>query len=197
MGIGMGMGMGNGTDRDRDQDRDRAGFWPAPSLRSTRRRMIKTVQRFSGLLFLVLSGCAVFDRGSLDPRVASQVMVSKADPPAGCEFLGEVKGSAPLGELSEAHGDVLRNAVLRGGNYVAVDLVERPVLVGLGTYIVRGRLFACPQRSAAPLPVQASVMPAPGSATPRPCEPECAAGFTCQLGACIAAPAPQAAAPTN
>ena len=165
--------------------------------------MSKTVRRFSGLLFLAMSGCAAFDRGSMDPRVASQVVVTKAEPPAGCEFLGEVKGSAPLGELSEAHGDVIRNAVLRGGNFVAVDLVERPVLVGLGTYIVRGRLFACPLRSSSPPAVQASFHPpapamsAPGSAVPRPCEPECAAGFTCQLGACIAAPASQAAGPTN
>jgi hypothetical protein len=159
--------------------------------------MSKTVQWSSGLLFLVLSGCAAFDRGALDPRVASQVTVTKADPPPACEFLGEVKGSAPLGELSEAHGDVLRNAVLRGGNYVAVDLVERPVLVGLGTYIVRGRLFACPQGAKTPAPVQASVTPAPaapapGSVAVRACEPECAAGFTCQLGACIASPASQA-----
>jgi hypothetical protein len=166
--------------------------------------MSTTIRGFSGLLFVVLSGCAAFDKGRLDPRVASQVWVSKMDPPPGCEFLGEVKGVAPLGELGDAHGEVLRNAVLRGGNYVAVDLVERPVLLGLGSYVVRGRLFACPTPAA---PVQATATPAarapaPGDATaPRSCEPECAAGFSCQLGACIASPAPQASgapiAPTN
>ncbi len=152
------------------------------------------------MLFVVLSGCAAFDKGHLDPRVASQVWVSKMDPPAGCELLGAVKGVAVLGDLTDAHGDVLRNAVLGGGNYVAVDLVERPVLLGLGSYVVRGRLFACPTPAA---PVQAVIAPAarapaPGdAAAPRSCEPECAAGFTCQLGACIAAPASQAAGAPN
>jgi hypothetical protein len=158
--------------------------------------MSTTVRGFSGLLFLLLSGCAAFDKGRLDPRVASQVWVSRMDPPPGCAFLGAVQGVAPLGELGDAHGDVLRNAVLRGGNYVAVDLVERPVLLGLGSYVVRGRLFACPTPAA---PVQAAAVPAqplaPVDATARSCEPSCAAGFTCQLGACLAASAPQAAGP--
>lgn len=165
--------------------------------------MSTTFRGFSGLLFLVLAGCAAFDKGRLDPRVASQVMVSRQDPPVGCEYLGAVKGSAPLGELGDAHGDVLRNAVLRGGNYVTVDLVERPVLLGLGSYVVRGRLFACPLPAPGhAAPVQAAAVPAraptPGEATaPRSCEPDCAPGFTCQLGSCIAAPAPQAAGPAN
>jgi len=161
--------------------------------------MSTTIRGLSGLLFVVLAGCAAFDKGRVDPRVASQIWVSKMDPPPGCEFLGAVKGTSPLGPLEEAHGDVVRNAVLRGGNYVAVDLVERPVLVGLGGYVVNGRLFACPTPAA---PTQAAAAPAvksqvPGDAVPRSCEPDCAAGFTCQLGACIAAPAPQAAAPAN
>ncbi len=162
--------------------------------------MSTTVRGLSALLFMVLSGCAVFDKGAVDARVASQIWVSKLDPPPGCEPLGAVKGIAPLGEAIEAQSDVIRNAVLRGGNYVAVDLVERPVILGLGSYVVRGRLFACPP-PAAPL-VQAAARlprePAPGDVTmPRSCEPECAAGFTCQLGSCALAPAPQAAAPTN
>jgi hypothetical protein len=101
---------------------------------------------------------------------------------------------------------VLRNAVLRGGNYVAVDLVEKPVVLGLGSFVVRGRLFACPvpapgaaMAQAAPPPAARPPAPPPAStgdaAGPRPCEPECAAGFTCQLGACIAAPSAQAAGP--
>jgi len=182
--------------------------------------MITTFRGFSVLLSLSLAlplglsltGCAAFDKGALDARVASQVMVSRLDPPPGCEFLGGVKGVAPLGELGEAHGDVLRNAVLRGGNYVAVDVVERPLLLGLGSYVVRGRLFACPVRAPEPAaaqsappsapPVQAAATPAPApapgdAAAPRSCEPECAAGFTCQLGACLAGPAPQAASPAN
>jgi hypothetical protein len=164
--------------------------------------MSTTFRRVSALAFLLLSGCAAFDKGRLDPRVASQVMVSKMDPPLGCEYLGEVKGVAPLGELGDAHGDVLRKAVLRGGNWVAVDLVERPVVIGLGSYVVQGRLFACPLRApmaAAPPPAAPPARaPAPGdTAGPRPCEPDCAAGFTCQLGACIAAPAPQAAGAVN
>ncbi len=169
--------------------------------------MSKTSLRFSGLLFLMLSalsGCAVFDKGHLDPRVASQVAVSKLDPPAGCEYLGEVKGSAPLGELADAHGDVLRNAVLRGGNYVSVDLVERPVVLGLGSYVVRGRLFASPGTRGAHGVLAAAGRP-PGACGPPPdatatraCEPECAAGFTpASSAACFATPAPQAAGPAN
>ena len=172
--------------------------------------MSTSIQRFAGVLSLALggvsglcglSGCAAFDKGHLDPRVASQVQVSKAEPPSGCQPLGEVKGSAPLGELADAHNDVLRNAVLRGGNYVSVDLVERPVVLGLGSYEIRGRLFACPTRGAsapepqAALPVRAPASPEAG--LPRPCDPECATGFTCQLGACIAAPAQQAAGSAN
>jgi len=174
--------------------------------------MSTSIQRFSAALALAglsavglsgLCGCAAFDKGHLDPRVASQVYVSKQDPPAGCAPLGEVKGSAPLGELADAHGDVLRNAVLRGGNYVAVDLVERPMVLGLGSYEIRGRLFACPARAhgAAQPEAQAALAPprapSPEAGMPRPCDPECASGFTCQLGACIAAPAQQAAGPAN
>jgi hypothetical protein len=162
--------------------------------------MSTTVRRFSVLLCLSLAGCAAFDKGHLDPRVASQVMVSRLDPPPGCEFLGDVKGTTPLGDLGDAHGDVLRKAVLRGGNYVAVDLVERPVLLGLGSYVVSGRLFACHLPASTSGAVQASAAPRPTPATvdanaPRGCEPECATGFSCQLGACVAAPASQAAAP--
>lgn len=155
--------------------------------------MSTTLRRISGLTFFLLAGCAAFDKGRLDPRVASQVMVSRMDPPPGCEYLGGVKGAAPLGDLADAHGDVLRNAVLRGGNFVTVDLVERPVVLGLGSYAVHGRLFACPGPGAAPPSAQAAVAPprAPTPAeppAPRACDPECAAGFTCQLGACLASP---------
>jgi hypothetical protein len=156
----------------------------------------KTLRGLSGFLFLVLSGCAAFDKGRLDPRVASQVTVSRLDPPQGCEFLGGVKGYAPLGVVDDANTDVLRNAVLRGGNFVSVDLIERPVLLGLGNYVVHGRLFACPMAGAPALQASPAPLPTPvpaDPAAPRACEPECAPGFVCQLGACLAAPPSQAA----
>jgi hypothetical protein len=164
---------------------------------------MSTTRALPGFLCFLLAGCALFDKGRLDPRVASQVMVSKLDPPAGCTYLGPVKGIAPLGELGDAHGDVLRNAVLRGGNYVSVDLVEKPVVLGLGSYVVRGRLFACPvptqqvatvAQASAP-PPRAPSAPPGDAAGVRACDPECAPGFSCQLGACIAAPSHQAAGP--
>jgi hypothetical protein len=164
--------------------------------------MSTTATRFSGILFLLLSGCAAYDKGALDPRVASQVTVSHLDPPPGCAFLGVVKGYAPFGVIDDANTDVVRNAVLRGGNFVAVDLVERPVLLGLANTVVHGRLFAC-SRPSAPAPMAARpAAPAPAAAPsdpagPRACEPECAPGFSCQLGACTASPPSQAAAPVN
>jgi hypothetical protein len=171
--------------------------------------MKSTIVAALGLSVVMLSGCGAFDKGHLAPHVASQVMVSRMDPPPGCSYLGPVKGSAPLGELGDAHGDVLRNAVLKGGNYVTVDLVERPVIIGLGSYVVSGRLFACPApaANAGAMAANASVpttnftapgaAPAVGAASPKPCEPDCATGFTCQLGACVASPAPHAAGPAN
>jgi hypothetical protein len=175
--------------------------------------MITRMTVAAGLALAVLSGCAGLDRGRLDPRVASQVTVTKYEPPAGCAYLGAVKGTAWAGDLGDAHADVLRNAVLSGGNFVAVDLVEKPPVMGLGSSVVRGRLFACPggaQAVAALAPTQpaapvAAAQPAapqpatvaPGDATQKACEPECNSGFTCQLGVCVAAPAAQAAAPAN
>jgi hypothetical protein len=163
--------------------------------------MSTTSRTLAGFLCLFVAGCTLFDKGRLDPRVASQVTVSKLDPPPGCEYLGTVRGVAPLGELGDAHADVLRKAVLQGGNYVAVDLVERPVVLGLGSYEVRGRLFGCPRSQAAPVAQAAAPSFAPRAAAEgsvlKACDPDCAAGFTCQLGACVAAPAPQAAGPGN
>jgi hypothetical protein len=161
--------------------------------------MSTTATRFSGLLLFLLSGCAAFDKGPIDPRVASQVTLSHLDPPADCTPLGVVKGYAPFGVIDDANADVVRHAVLRGGNFVAVDLIERPVLLGLANTVVHGRLFACPPRTA-PAPMAAPPAPPPPSAAPsdpRACDPECAPGFTCQLGACLAAPPSQAAAPAN
>lgn len=161
------------------------------------------MQTLGGLLFVAMTGCAAMDRGAyMDPRVAAQVTVSKNEPPPGCAYVGAVNGKSYLGDLSDAHGDVLRNAVLRGGNFVSVDLVERPMLVGLGGYVVRGRLFACPSmKSASPV---AAVPRAPAMGTMeqaatavKACEPDCATGFGCQLGVCVAAPAAQAVAPGN
>ena len=77
--------------------------------------MSMTIQTLGGLLFVAMTGCAALDRGAyMDPRVAAQVTVSKNEPPPGCAYVGAVKGKSYLGDLSDAHGDVLRNAVLRG-----------------------------------------------------------------------------------
>ena len=161
--------------------------------------MSTTIRTLGGLLLVAMTGCAAFEKAPyMDPKVAAQVTVTKNEPPPGCEYVGAVKGKTYVGTLGDAHGDVLRSAVLRGGNFVSVDLVERPMLVGLGGYVVRGRLFACPT---AKTPVAVAPRTPMGTmeqaATLRACEPDCASGFSCQLGACVAAPAAQAAAPTN
>jgi hypothetical protein len=159
--------------------------------------MSNTIRVLVGLsLAAAVTGCHAFDREYLDPKVASQVTVSKTEPPPGCELMGFVKGATAFGDLGDAHGEVLRSAVLRGGNYVAVDLVERPMIVGVGGYTVRGRLFACPA-AGRPASVAAPATPAPAfpvgdATTVKACEPDCAAGFTCQLGACVAAPSAHA-----
>lgn len=159
--------------------------------------MSNTLRVLCGLsLSLAITGCS---REYLDPKVASQVTVSKNEPPPGCSLVGYVKGSTTFGDLGDAHGEVLRSAVLRGGNFVSVDLVERPLIIGMGGYAVRGRLFSCgpqgkPSQMAA-TPTPRNVVPA-SAVTPaaevKSCEPECAGGFTCQLGACVASPSPQA-----
>jgi hypothetical protein len=170
----------------------------------------------AGLALVALSGCAGLDKGRLDPRVASQVTVTKYDPPASCTYIGPIKGSAWAGDLGDAHTDVLRNAVLSGGNFVAVDLVEKPPVMGMGSSIVRGRLFSCPAGAAPamtaaaapaqqpPAPVAAAPAPAPAPAAAPPadaahasCDPECNTGFTCRLGVCVAAAAAEASAPAN
>lgn len=161
--------------------------------------MSKTIHILVGLgLAAAITGCHAFDREYLDPKVASQVTVAKNDPPPGCEMIGFVKGSTFAGDLGDAHGEVLRSAVLRGGNYVAVDLVERPLIAGVGGYAVRGRLFNCPAPGRAPMAgtppaPAAAVTPPPHDATTlKPCEPDCASGFTCQLGVCVSTPPAQA-----
>jgi hypothetical protein len=159
--------------------------------------MTTTVRILAGIsLLAAITGCHNLDREYLDPKVASQVVVTKAEPPAGCELIGFVKGSTYTGDLGDAHGEVLRSAVLRGGNYVSVDLVERPMIVGLGGYTVRGRLFTC--RAPGAMPMAQAPAPARGVAPPvsladgaagKACEPECASGFRCEIGVCVAAPA--------
>jgi hypothetical protein len=174
--------------------------------------MSTTIRLMVGLsLVVAVTGCGAFDKPYLDPKVAAQVTVTKNEPPPGCEWVGFVKGTTVIGELSEAHTDVLRNAVLRGGNYVAVDLVEKSMLGDIAGYTVRGRLFSCPSRpapvAAAPIAAAPPAPPAPAAAAPaappadasvvKACEPDCAAGFACQLGVCVAALPAQAAAPTG
>ena len=139
------------------------------------------------------TGCQAFHREYLDPKVASHVVVTKAEPPASCELVGFIKGSTFVGDLGDAHGEVLRSAVLRGGNYVSVDLVERPLIAGVGGYTVRGRLFNSPAQGGAPMagaplaPAAAAPAPVSDATTVKACEPECATGFICQLGACVSA----------
>ncbi|APR83991.1 Hypothetical protein A7982_09340 [Minicystis rosea] len=137
---------------------------------------------------MATAGC---HREYLDPKVASHVVVTKAEPPASCELVGFIKGSTFVGDLGDAHGEVLRNAVLRGGNYVSVDLVERPLIAGVGGYTVRGRLFNCPAAGGAPVAgtplAPAAAAPVSDATTVKACEPDCATGFTCQLGVCVSA----------
>lgn len=158
--------------------------------------MSKTIRFLAALgLFASITGCHAFDREYLDPKVASQVVVAKNDPPPGCEMVGFVKGSTSFGDLGDAHGEVLRSAVLRGGNYVAVDLVERPLIAGVGGYTVRGRLFHCPAPGKAPMattPPASPAAPMSDATQVKPCEPDCAAGYTCQLGVCVSTPPTQA-----
>ena len=164
--------------------------------------MSNTIRVLTGLsLSLAITGCNGLHREHLDAKVASQVTVSKNDPPPGCSLVGYIKGATTFGDLGDAHGEILRSAVLRGGNFVAVDLVERPMIVGLGGYTVRGRLFSCGRLGAPPAdmaraPAPKSIVPAsaivPAPVVPatevKSCEPECASGYTCQLGACVTTP---------
>lgn len=156
-----------------------------------------------GLILVSTSACAA-SAPRVDPLVASEVEVNKNDPPWGCGFLGPVKGNTALGELSDAHGDMIRNAVLSGGNYVAVDLIEKPTVAGLGGYTIRGRLFICPKHLP-PASQPTTAFHAPGPmieevAAPRSakssddiilpkaiCEPDCSPGFTCLHAMCVSA----------
>jgi len=174
-------------------------FGPAAAAVVLVQPMSKTIQILVGLsLAATITGCHAFDREYLDPKVASQVTVAKNDPPPGCVMVGFVKGSTFAGDLGDAHGEVLRSAVLRGGNYVAVDLVERPLIAGVGGYTVRGRLFHCPMPGKAPPPmaIAPASPPAPlmptDATTVKACEPDCASGYTCQLGVCVSTPPTQA-----
>ncbi len=136
-----------------------------------------------------LPACGGLKPTPLDARVAAQVVVTKNEPPAGCSFLGAVKGSSYVGELGDAHTDVIRNAILRGGNFVSVDIVERPVVVALGAYVVQGRLFSCPS-AAGQAVAGAPVAPVKQATREEPklaCEPGCGDGFACEHGVCVAA----------
>jgi hypothetical protein len=159
---------------------------------------------FAGLVLVSLSACGAAE-SRINPRVAATVDVTKNEPAIGCEYIGSVKGSTALGELSDAHADVIRNALLTGGNYVAVDIVERPMIVGVGGYTIRGRLFACPRKSSTSVEMarlDRGLTGAPGNASgasraakttddgalPKaPCEPDCSPGYTCSQGACVTA----------
>jgi hypothetical protein len=150
------------------------------------------------LLFVAsAAGCAGAEKGHVDPRVAAQVMVSRLDPPRECSYVSTIEGSTNLGELSDAHGDLIRQAVLGGGNFVAVDMLERRAIGPIGGYTIHARLYACaggpaPIQAAAPPPSESRVASDTAGATvnlPRTaCEPECAAGFTCVKAVCEKAP---------
>jgi hypothetical protein len=155
---------------------------------------------FTGLIVATLPACAAVRRPMVDARAAAQVELATVEPPPTCGFVSPIKGSTLVGDIADANGDAVRNAVMTGGNYVAIDVIERPVVAGVGGYVVRGRLFNCP-RPAAPqpqpfrAPVQiASVGPQNAAQAsdaivlPKAiCEPDCSPGFTCLHGACVTA----------
>jgi hypothetical protein len=167
--------------------------------------IFRSLPWFAGLLLVTLSACGGADRPRIDPRVAATVDVTKNEPPIGCEYIGAIKGSTALGDLTDAHADVIRTALLTGGNYVAVDIVERPMIVGVGGYAIRGRLFACRQRPIAPAEMArldqggagagADVRRAASAAKtseepafPKAlCDPDCSPGYACSHGACVTA----------
>jgi hypothetical protein len=152
-----------------------------------------------GLVVLVaLPACAAFERQpAIDPRIAAEVSVDKSEPPPTCGYLGPIKGGSMVGDLGDAHGDIVRKAVLRGGNYVSIDLLERPMVAGVGGYTLHGRLFTCPKKSAEPAqpPAQTTKFEAPRpmdapvtiQAPKVACEPDCSPGFACVHGACVTA----------
>jgi hypothetical protein len=153
---------------------------------------------FTGLLVATLPACAAVRRPMVDARAAAQVEIAQTEPPPGCGYLGPIKGSTLVGDMGDAHGDAVRNAVMSGGNYVVVDVMERPVVPRVGGYVVRGRLFSCPRPNApeaSRAPVQvASVGPhntaqaSDAIVLPKAiCEPDCSPGFTCLHGACVTA----------
>ena len=163
---------------------------------------------FTGLIVATLPACAAVRRPMVDARAAAQVELATGEPPPSCGFVSPIKGSTLVGDLADAHGDAVRNAVMTGGNYVVVDVIERPVIAGVGGYVVRGRLFNCPRPQAPQMaqapraPVQvASVGPqsvaqaSDAIVLPKAiCEPDCSPGFTCLHAACVTACNPGCAA---
>ncbi|MEP7119750.1 MAG: hypothetical protein ABJE95_02525 [Byssovorax sp.] len=163
---------------------------------------------FTVLAAATLTACAAVQRPSIDARAAAQVELATTEPPPGCGYIGPIKGSTLVGDLADANGDAVRTAVMIGGNYVVVDVMERPVLGAVGGYVVRGRLFNCPrpqapQTAQAPRPpVQvASVGPqsvaqaSDAAVAPKAiCEPDCSPGFTCLHAVCVSACNPGCAA---
>lgn len=104
------------------------------------------------------TGCAT--PTPVEPRLAASITVTKNEPPTACTYMGYVKGDPLVGDMAEAHRDLVRNAVLGGGNYVSVDVVERNV----ASYAIRGRLFACPHVA----PPNAQPPSPPPAAQPQP-----------------------------
>jgi hypothetical protein len=154
------------------------------------------------LALAAASGCGAADKGHVDPRVAAQVVVSRLDPPQSCSYLSTVQGKAAFGELSDAHGDLIRQAVLGGGNFVSIDMVERQAIATVGGYTIHGRLYSCQGNGPTLIQAAAPKPPAPsesrvmsdtaGDAIALPkasCEPACSAGFTCVKAECVKAPA--------
>ena len=151
----------------------------------------------TSLIVVTLPACAAVRRPMVDARAAAQVELATVEPPPTCGFVSPIKGSTLVGDIADANGDAVRNAVMSGGNYVVIDVLERPVISGVGGYVVRGRLFNCPRPAAqparAPVPV-ASVGPqsvaqaSDAIVLPKAiCEPDCSPGFTCLHGACVTA----------
>lgn len=156
--------------------------------------MSRKTYMLAGFLFVAIVGCGAMERPRVDPRIASQVIVAKGEPPAGCSYVKPIRGEAIVGTLSEANADLVRNAVLNGGNYVVVEMTERNV----GGYMLEGRLFTCGGGPVAPMQVAANNVNTGERRTatdasdnivlPKAiCEPSCSPGFTCLHAICVTA----------
>jgi hypothetical protein len=137
---------------------------------------MRSVGRASVAVTLVIvSACGGSKAGTTTPEEAAlrhpelSVMISKAEPPPGCQAMGTV--SADGWSIEAAYEALKRKTALRlHANYVVLDGG-----VGGGLF---GRAFQCPEA-----PAQTTAAPAATTA----CEPECSPGYACVRGTCVSA----------